>query len=140
MQVAGVGIKTSTRLGAWLFEMLCVVVLMGPATILIFGRSNDVGLAFDLVRVQVLTATFILVSGYWVTTAVLAAVLGRHWVWFYPVGSAALWVAHVQLAFAGTKRPTESALQIEVLGAAVVFLCSAVGSWVALRLEHLRAG
>ena len=116
----------------WLMETSSVVLLMGPVLILIFGRSNDTGFIADVLRVQLLTAVFISLSGFWVTTAILSLISRRHrvWSWVYPRFAALLWIIHAQFFFAGWGRASDSTLRIQAAGACLVLTCALVGSWI----------
>lgn len=117
---------------AWAIETLGVILLMGPLLVVVLGRSNDAGLFFDMFRGQLLTALFVLLSGYWFTTGVLSALSRSHriWMWLYPGAATVLWAVHMQLYFfSSLGRHTHSSLTLLAIGASLVLFCTLVGTW-----------
>ncbi len=138
--ISRVLVPVHTRIGVWLAEILLEVVFFAPLLVILFGRSNGKSLGDDLLLWLAATAFFVLASGYWATTAIVAVLLRNRPGWIYASGCYLLFIVHEQLSFKGMSSPDVSDLKIQFVGGGVVWAIALGGTWLAqtrARLEVL---
>ncbi|MFN8938749.1 MAG: hypothetical protein ACK532_09395 [Acidobacteriota bacterium] len=117
------------RLVVWLIETLCEVLAVSVLLIVLSGRSENRGLADDvLLAIWGTALVFMVGSGYLLTTAAFGVLWRSINPWVYPAISAALFVIHVQFFATGWDPSTKVPVQLG--GAGIVFGFAFLGTWL----------
>lgn len=123
--VAGEQAWASNRSFVWLLEVLATAILMGPILYLASGIGGPLS---EIAAYQALTGVLMIMSGYVLTSAILAVVLARAHILSYPSALAALWLVHIQVLSSGISMLDLRNFHIKAAGACVVFICGLAGS------------